>query len=147
MPMSLDEAYAQANQAYADAEVIPQQMPPDGTYTAELEKVIDRVVRRQDGSEGVLVTAIARIVDGDEQLVGRRFRLGTFSANNAGMLKQLVEAITGRCTSDMRGDVQRLRNHCGTVFVVNISRRTTQRGEFVNANVESVIETHTQTAE
>lgn len=132
MAKTMEQAYAEADDAYQRSQVIPRWTPPVGDYTAVLTDVMETMVTNKEKAEELVIFVIAQIADGDLQ--GKRFVMVRSGAKTRGMLKQIVELTCGASVG-LKADVEALRSRVGTLFSVS----AVQNGQYVNVNVNDVI--------
>jgi len=140
MAKSLAEVYADNNQAYKDARILPRWMPPDGDYTAALTDVIDMVVGDNDD---LLIVVVAQIVDGPYQ--GRSFVAVRSGPKMRGPVKELADMVLQNTALDLKATVDALKARVmdpanAVTVAVGVKTTTNAAGKtYTNARINGLV--------
>lgn len=132
MPKSLEQVYAESQQAYDNAQIIPRSMPPDGQYTVAISRVAEMVSKKD---ESLSVIVIGQVVDGDFE--GKEFVLQRYNAKYPDFFKAFVDLVIGE-SGTLADDVKAVKEAAdnNVLLSVEVVRKVADNGrEYANANV------------
>ena len=147
MDLNFEQLLAEHNQAFKEAEVYSNWMPPDGDYIASLIK-FDSGQKEKDGVKMAWYKLTGRIEDvQDEKLNGKEFLVNFYRSSAYGILKGDARILSGNpLLDDLKEAYEVLQASVGTVVAVKIvtSFSDKYKKDFTNCYIKEVINTTTE---
>lgn len=149
MDLNFEQMLAQHNQAFKEAEVYSNWMPPDGEYIVSLVK-FDAGQKEKDGATTAWYKLTGRIEDvQDEKLNGKEFLVNFYRSSAYGILKGDARILSGNpLLDDLKEAYEILETSVGTVIRVKVATSFSDKykKDFTNCYIQEVINTTTETS-
>ena len=149
MDLNFEQMLSEHNQAFKEAEVYSNWMPPDGEYIASLVK-FDAGEKEKDEVRTAWYKLTGRIEDvQDEKLNGKEFLVNFYRSSAYGIMKGDARILSGNpLLDDLKEAYEALEASVGSVVRVKIitSFSDKYKKDFTNCYIQEVINTTTETS-
>lgn len=151
--VNLEQELAAFDKEFQEAQPMDNWMPPDGEYIVTVgdTKVTPRVDKKSNSKTvDIKLFGVIRpdCVAGDQSLAGQAFQIDWYSPRNFGKMKAALRILNGGepFNGGIVESVKFLQQSKGLDLKVKVSRRTTDKGEYVNCTILELVVVETQEA-